>query len=101
MISNGFSEPLVQRVYHAAFSPDGARILRASWDKTAKLWDAASGKLAAPLTIRTGSTTRRLAQTGPHSTLACALVVPLLSQPSSEQVCELIAKVSPFALALD
>jgi len=34
MISNGFSEPLVQRVYHAAFSPDGARILRASWDKT-------------------------------------------------------------------
>ena len=29
----------------AAFSPDGARILTASWDKTAKLWDAASGKL--------------------------------------------------------
>ncbi len=34
-------------VYHAAFSPDGARILTASWDKTAKLWDAASGKLIA------------------------------------------------------
>jgi WD40 repeat protein len=32
-------------VYDAAFSPDGARILTASWDKTAKLWDAASGKL--------------------------------------------------------
>ena len=30
-----------------AFSPDGARILTASWDKTAKLWDAASGKLVA------------------------------------------------------
>ena len=29
----------------AVFSPDGARILTASWDKTAKLWDAASGKL--------------------------------------------------------
>ncbi len=30
-----------------AFSPDGARILTASADKTAKLWDAASGKLLA------------------------------------------------------
>jgi WD40 repeat protein/serine/threonine protein kinase len=30
-----------------AFSPDGARILTASGDKTAKLWDAASGKLLA------------------------------------------------------
>ena len=27
------------------FSPDGARILTASADTTAKLWDAASGKL--------------------------------------------------------
>ena len=34
-------------VYQAAFSPDGARILTASRDKTAKLWDAASGKLIA------------------------------------------------------
>jgi WD40 repeat protein len=34
-------------VYHAVFSPDGARILTASWDKTAKLWDANSGKLIA------------------------------------------------------
>ena len=31
----------------AAFSPDGARILTASADTTAKLWDAASGKLIA------------------------------------------------------
>jgi len=29
------------------FSPDGVRILTASRDKTAKLWDAASGKLIA------------------------------------------------------
>src|SRR6202048_5038618 len=27
-------------VIHAVFSPDGARILTASWDKTAMLWDA-------------------------------------------------------------
>jgi WD40 repeat protein len=33
--------------YHAVFSPDGARILTASWDRTAKLWDANSGKLIA------------------------------------------------------
>ena len=30
-----------------AFSPDGTRILTASADHTAKLWDAASGKLIA------------------------------------------------------
>jgi len=32
-------------VYDVAFAPGGARILTASWDKTAKLWDATSGKL--------------------------------------------------------
>jgi WD40 repeat protein len=32
-------------VADAVFSPDGTRILTASWDKTAKLWDAVSGKL--------------------------------------------------------
>jgi WD40 repeat protein/serine/threonine protein kinase len=34
-------------VFEVAFSPDAARILTASWDKTAKLWDAASGELIA------------------------------------------------------
>src|SRR5262249_28014122 len=34
-------------VVGAAFSPDGAQILTASRDKTAKLWDASSGKLIA------------------------------------------------------
>ena len=34
-------------IRRAVFSPDGARILTASWDETAKLWDAASGKLIA------------------------------------------------------
>jgi WD40 repeat protein/serine/threonine protein kinase len=32
-------------VSQIAFSPDAARILTASWDKTAKIWDAASGHL--------------------------------------------------------
>src|SRR5208283_4689472 len=34
-------------LYYAVFSRDGARILTASADKTAKLWDATSGKLIA------------------------------------------------------
>ena len=38
---------LVQAIEHAAFSADGARILTTSTDQTAKLWDAASGKLIA------------------------------------------------------
>ena len=36
------------------FSPDGARILTASWDKTAKLWDAASAKLIASFAHQDG-----------------------------------------------
>ena len=27
-----------------AFSPDGTKIATASWDRTARLWDAATGK---------------------------------------------------------
>ena len=35
----------------AAFSPDGKRIVTASFDKTARIWDAASGKpIGEPLT---------------------------------------------------
>jgi hypothetical protein len=31
-------------VWSAAFSPDGKRIVTASWDKTARVWDAATGQ---------------------------------------------------------
>jgi WD40 repeat protein len=36
-------------VQSAAFSPDGSRIVTASWDKTARIWDAASAKEIAVL----------------------------------------------------
>ena len=36
-------------VFSAAFSPDGSRIVTASWDKTARIWDAASAKEIAVL----------------------------------------------------
>jgi hypothetical protein len=37
-----------------AFSPDGKRVLTGSWDKTARLWEAATGKPVATFTGHTG-----------------------------------------------
>ena len=39
----------VGRVVSASFSPDGRQVLSASWDKTAKIWDAAAGNAVATL----------------------------------------------------
>src|SRR5258708_38165558 len=41
-------------VSNAAFSPDGARIVTASGDETARLWDAASGRQTGLLTGHDG-----------------------------------------------
>jgi WD40 repeat protein len=35
-------------VSSAAFSPDGSRIVTASWDLTGRIWDAATGKEIVP-----------------------------------------------------
>jgi len=43
-----------ERVYGASFSPDGASVVTASADKTAKLWDAANGNLLRTLEGHTG-----------------------------------------------
>ncbi len=31
-------------MWSAVFSPDGTRVVTASWDKTARVWDAVTGK---------------------------------------------------------
>jgi WD40 repeat protein len=36
------------KIWHAEFSPDGKRLLTASWDNTARVWDIATGKWVTP-----------------------------------------------------
>jgi WD40 repeat protein len=51
-VVNGGKEAAVlkghtDQVWSAAFSPDGKRAVTASYDKSARLWDANTGKEAA------------------------------------------------------
>ena len=46
-------------VISAQFSPDGKTVVTASWDKTARLWDAASGRELQVLRGHEGSVTAR------------------------------------------
>jgi WD40 repeat protein len=46
-----------RHVRSASFSPDGSRIVTASWDKTAKVWDAKTGIELVTLNGHTGSVT--------------------------------------------
>ena len=41
--------------FSAAYSPDGARIVTASWDKTAKVWETQTGKEMFTLTGHNGN----------------------------------------------
>lgn len=43
-----------ERVTHASFSPDGRRVLTVSWDRTARVWDAETGRLLQTLAGYTG-----------------------------------------------
>ena len=48
-------------VIRAAFSPDGGRIVTASYDNTARVWDAATGRVIATLKGHTGRVFRSAA----------------------------------------
>jgi WD40 repeat protein/serine/threonine protein kinase/TPR repeat protein len=51
LVLSGHTEIL----HSAAYSPDGRRIVTASWDKTARIWDAASGEQLLILSGHTGN----------------------------------------------
>lgn len=57
-----------ERVSSVRFSPDGRHVLSASWDGTARLWDASNGQLAANPLKHSGRVVA--AQFSPDGTLA-------------------------------
>ena len=52
------------RWYRAAFSPDSRRVVTASWDSTARVWEAETGKLIARLEGHTAPVLQRRLQPG-------------------------------------
>ena len=63
-------------LYHAGFSPDGARILTPSLDKTAKLWDVATPAELARQVKESGGNTAR---TGFSASMTGSLTLPVES----------------------
>jgi WD40 repeat protein/energy-coupling factor transporter ATP-binding protein EcfA2 len=61
-----------ETVYHASFDGDGARILTASWDKTAKLWDSRSGKLIMTFAHNAAVNTAKFSSNGTRVVTASA-----------------------------
>jgi len=59
-------------VYHASFDTSGARILTASWDKTAKLWETRSGNLIATFAHNAAVNTAKLSPDGTRVVTASA-----------------------------
>jgi WD40 repeat protein len=59
-------------VYHASFDGNGARILTASWDKTAKLWETGSGNLIMTFAHNAAVNTAKLSPDGTRVVTASA-----------------------------
>src|SRR5215831_10929222 len=91
------------QVYAAAFSPDGARVVTASSDHTARVWDAHTGKpLTDPLEHRDSVNGAAFSPDGARVITAnsghTARVWELPLNPSSPDDWTRRARCAPFAL---